>query len=191
MDESDLKVWTSCRPPSSSRAVMMFLTISRPWVCSLVKPFPGRGGCAADPEPDPPSSPPSSFKGNGKLKKNISVMSVFLLIIILNQHTYKNCRVIPAFFRFSIITSSWSSDVCTCRSVNITTFRQLYFFPLHNQRHASHRRSIIRSKATQSKNMRKVISHGFLLQEIHAHNKSIEPWQRSQGFHRHTRIMWS
>ena len=44
---------------------------------------------------------------------------------------YKNCRVMSACFRFSIMTSSWSELAWVLRSVRRTMLRRLHFFPLN------------------------------------------------------------
>lgn len=43
---------------------------------------------------------------------------------------YKHCRVMPEFFRFPMIMSSWSELASVLRSVRRTMLRRSIFFPL-------------------------------------------------------------
>lgn len=93
---------------------------------------------------------------------------------------YKNCNVMPARFRFSIITSRWSELDWALRSVRRAMLRRSYFFPLkrenprHNLSHVTEEPVIHSAEWSELQDTSGFLLR-FFLKEIHADNKSIQP----------------
>lgn len=120
----------------------------------------------------------------------------FLLIIICFKiplggcvEPYKNCRVMSACFRFSIMTSSWSELAWVLRSVRRTMLRRLNFFPLNKTN--KHSVTSLENKQSHQQNQppwqhfngdsiwnTSFFVLCFCLEEIHGDNKRIHPCRR-------------
>lgn len=110
------------------------------------------------------------------------VITIFTLKIHLVNvsEPYKNCRVMPACFRFSIITSRCSELAWVVRSVRRAMLRRSHFFPLKNTVSINmkiHGKDFFPPVVNSDNHIWDTSS--FLLcsflKEIHTDNKSIHP----------------
>ena len=96
----------------------------------------------------------------------------------LVYEAYKNCRVMSAFFRFSIITSSCSELASVFRSVRRAMLRRSHFFPLEKKPQTQCHNKNNPISSMHHENYVEVTGSFllcFCLKEIHAHNESIQP----------------